>query len=64
MAFSFKNSRGQTYYLHATTRTLKSGKQQRLFYFAKVAGAGALDKVPDGYVVSESKTGLPVLKKK
>jgi len=64
MAFSFKNSRGQTYYLHATTRTLKSGKQQRLFYFAKTASAGALDQVPDGYVVSESKTGLPVLKKK
>jgi len=64
MAFSFRNSKGQTYYLHATTRTLKSGKQQRLFYFAKAAGAGALDKVPDGYVVSESKTGLPVLKKK
>ena len=64
MAFSFKNSRGQTYYLHATTRTLKSGKQQRLFYFAKTASAGALDAVPDGYVVSESKTGLPVLKKK
>jgi hypothetical protein len=64
MAFSFKNSRGQTYYLHATARTLKSGKQQRLYFFAKSQRAGALDKVPDGYVVAESKTGLPVLKKK
>ena len=35
MAYSFKNSKGQTYFLHATTRTLKSGKQQHLYFFAK-----------------------------
>jgi hypothetical protein len=64
MAFSFKNSKGQTYILHATTRVLKSGKKQHLYYFAKTQKAGALDAVPQGYVVAESKTGLPVLKKK
>ena len=64
MAFSFKNSKGQTYFLHASTRTLKSGKQQHLYFFAKSEKAGALDSVPQGYEVSESKTGLPVLKKK
>jgi hypothetical protein len=64
MAFSFKNSKGQTYFLHATTRVLKSGKNQHLYYFAKTQKAGALDQVPQGYVVAESKTGLPVLKKK
>ena len=64
MAFSFKNSKGQTYFLHASTRTLKSGKQQHLYFFAKSVKAGALDTVPQGYEVSESKTGLPVLKKK
>ena len=64
MAFSFKNSKGQTYFLHATTRVLKSGKKQHLYYFAKTQKAGALDLVPPGYVVAESKTGLPVLKKK
>ena len=64
MAFSFKNSKGTTYFLHATTRTLKSGKQQHLYYFAKTVKTGALDAVPQGYMVSESKNGLPVLKSK
>ena len=64
MAFSYKNSKGQTYYLHATTRVLKSGKKQSLYYFAKTQKAGALDAVPAGFQVSESRTGLPVLKKK
>jgi hypothetical protein len=63
-AFSFKNSKGTTYYLHATTRNLASGKQQHLYFFAKTVKAGALDAVPAGYVVSESKNGLPILKKK
>jgi hypothetical protein len=64
MAYSYKNSKGMTYFLHATTRVLKSGKKQSLYFFAKTAKAGALDAVPAGYVVSESKTGLPVLKRK
>ena len=64
MAFSFKNSKGQTYFLHATTRTTKNGKKQTLYFFAKATQAGALDAVPVGYMVSESKTGLPVLKRK
>ncbi len=64
MAYSFKNSKGQTYFLHATTRVLKSGQKQHLYYFAKVQKAGALDAIPAGYKVTESKTGLPVLKKK
>jgi hypothetical protein len=64
MAFSYKNSKGQTYFLHATTRVLKSGKKQSLYYFAKTQKTGALDSVPAGFAVSESRTGLPVLKKK
>lgn len=64
MAFSYKNSKGQTYYLHASVRNLKSGKQQKLYFFAKEVKSGALDRVPDGYQVAESKTGLPVLKRK
>jgi hypothetical protein len=64
MAFSYKNSKGTTYYLHASTRNLKDGKKQQLFYFAKEQKAGALDRVPDGYMVSETKNGLPVLKRK
>lgn len=64
MAFSFKNSKGQTYILHATTRVLKSGKKQHLYYFAKTQKTGSLDAIPAGFQVVESKTGLPVLKKK
>ncbi len=64
MAYSYKNSKGQTYYLHSTSRTLKSGKKQHLYYFAKTQKAGALDSVPEGFTVTESRTGLPVLKKK
>ena len=64
MAYSYKNSRGTTYYLHGKARTLLSGKTQTLYYFAKSVQAGALDAVPAGYVVSESKNGLPVLKRK
>jgi hypothetical protein len=64
MAFSYKNSKGQTYYLHATTRILKSGKKQQLYYFSKTQKAGVLNEVPAGFKVSESRTGLPVLKKK
>ncbi|MBN1147353.1 MAG: hypothetical protein JXA78_08855 [Anaerolineales bacterium] len=63
MAFSFKNSKGVTYYLHGNTRELKSGKKQTLYFFAKEVKAGALNAVPAGYVVSESKNGLPVLKR-
>lgn len=64
MAFSYKNSKGTTYYLHAKKRMLKSGGVQQLFYFAKTQGEGVLDAVPQGYVVSETQNGLPVLKKK
>lgn len=64
MAFSFKNSKGNTYYLHATTRKLKSGKEQQLYFFSKTPKMGVLDKIPAGYEVGESKSGLPFLKKK
>jgi hypothetical protein len=64
MAFSQKNSKGVTYFLHSTTRALTSGKEQHLYYFSKTQKAGALDKVPDGYEVGESTSGLLFLKKK
>ena len=63
MAYSFTNSKGKTYILHGKTRVLKSGKESTLYYFAKEEKENALASVPAGYVVSESKNGLPVLKK-
>jgi hypothetical protein len=62
MAYSVKNSKGNTYYLHSTVRALKNGKQQSLYFFAKTTKAGALEKIPEGYVIGESKSGLPFLK--
>ncbi len=64
MAYSVKNSKGNTYYLHSTTRNLKNGKKQSLYFFSKTAKTGALDRVPEGYVVGESKSGLPFLRRK
>jgi hypothetical protein len=63
MAFSYTNKRGVTYILHAKATTLKSGKVQTLYFFAKEKKAGALDAVPAGYKVAETTNGLPVLKK-
>ena len=63
MAYSHRNSKGVTYYLHSRTRALKSGKEQRLYFFAKTEKEGTLDAVPDGYQVMETKNGLPVLKR-
>ncbi len=64
MAYSHTNSKGNTYYLHSKTTMLKSGREQTIYYFAKTVKDGAIDAVPAGYKVSESKNGLPVLKKK
>lgn len=63
MVHSETNSKGVTYYLHGKTRTLKSGKTTTLYYFGKEAKEDALNEIPAGYVVSETKNGLPVLKK-
>jgi hypothetical protein len=63
MAFSHTNKRGVTYFLHAKVTTLKSGKVQTLYYFAKEKKANVLEAVPQGYQVAETANGLPVLKK-
>ena len=63
MAYSVKNSKGTTYYLHQRETTLKNGRNQTIYFFAKEPKDGALDAVPSGYQVSETKNGLPVLKK-
>ena len=63
MAFSFTNSKGKSYLLHSKTTTLKNGNSQTIYFSAKEEREGSLDAVPDGYEVSESKNGLPVLKR-
>lgn len=63
MAYAHTNSKGRTYYLHSRETTLKNGGTQTIYYFGKEAKEGAIDAVPEGYVVTESRNGLPVLKK-
>ena len=63
MAYSFTNSQDRTYFLHTRETTLKNGRQQTIYFFAKEVKEGAIDDVPAGYTVSESRNGLPVLKK-
>lgn len=64
MAYSFTNSKGQTYYLHKKDVTLKNGRRQTIYFFARDVRDGSLDDVPAGYEVMETtRTGMPVLKK-
>jgi hypothetical protein len=64
MAFSYKNSKGVTYFLHYRDVVLRGGRNQRIYFFARDERSNSLDKVPAGYEVMETKrTGMPVLKK-
>jgi len=63
-AYSYTNKKGQTYYLHTRDVTLKNGRQQTIYFFARDIRDGALEAVPAGYeVVETQRTGMPVLKK-
>ena len=66
MAYSVKSKKSdKTYYLHQRKQELKGGQQVTLYYFGGEAKEGAIDELPEGYEVSENtKTGLPLLKKK
>ena len=64
MAFSYTNKKGVKYYLHFKDVTLRGGRKQRIYFFARDVREDSLDKVPDGYKVIETeRTGMPVLKK-
>lgn len=65
MAYSHTNSKGQKYFLHSKEVTLKGGRQQRIYYFGREEKEGAIDDLPEGMMVVENtRTGLPILKKK
>ncbi len=64
MAYAVTNSKGQTYYLHGKMVTLRGGRKQQIYYFARKEKPDALSSLPNGYKVTENKrTGLPMLKK-
>lgn len=64
MAYSHKNSKGQTYYLHSKDVILRGGRKQTIYYFAKEVKPGAMDELPEGCAVVENqRTGLPLMKR-
>lgn len=68
MAYKHTNSKGVTYYLHKTDVTLRGGKQQTIYFFAKVANndKGEPTDLPEDRVVKENPRNgfLTVSKKK
>ncbi|QQG44011.1 MAG: hypothetical protein HYW86_04065 [Candidatus Roizmanbacteria bacterium] len=66
MAYEYTNKKGQKYYLHSRTVTLRgSGKKQTIYYFAREVKKDAINEVPANMKVMEvERTGLPILKKK
>lgn len=64
-AYSHTNSKGVTYYLHSKNVTLRGGKEQRIFFFAKEERpADAVSELPAGYeVVENPRNGFLTLKK-
>jgi len=65
-AFSYTNSKGQTYYLHTKQVTLRGGRVQPIYFFAKEERpADAVAMLPEGYMVVENpRNGFLTLKKK
>jgi hypothetical protein len=64
MAYEYTNKKGMKYYLHSREVSLRGGRKQRIFFFARDIRPGVLDSLPDGYQVQETtKTGMPILKK-
>jgi hypothetical protein len=64
MPYSVESKKtGQKYYLHSRETESRGGKRL-LYFFSKEVKDGALDELPEGYVVTESaQTGLPLLKR-
>ena len=65
-AYAHTNSKGTTYFLHSKAVTLRGGRLQTIYYFAKEEKPeGGLEAVPETMMVVENKkTGLPMLKRK
>lgn len=66
MPYSVKSKKtGTEYYLHSKETESRGGKRLLYFFAKEVKPEGALDALPEGYIVTESEqTGLPLLKRK
>jgi len=66
MPYSHTNTKGRTYYLHSKEVTLRGGRKQTIYFFAKEVKMehNRMQELPKGYEVVESeRTGLPILRK-
>lgn len=65
VAYSVKSKKsGETYYLHRREVSLRGGRLQTIYFFAREIKDGALEEMPSGYAITENeRTGLPMLKK-
>ena len=65
MAYSHTNSKGVTYFLHSKEVTLRGGKLQTIYFFAKdTRPADAIDELPSKYMVVENpRNGFSTLKR-
>lgn len=69
MAYEYKNSRGEVYYLHVKEVAPRGQKARPLYFFSKKQGGKSgkeqvLDTLPEGRVVAENpRNGFPTLKK-
>lgn len=65
MAYSVKSKKtSETYYLHSKDVTLRGGRKQTIYFFARAEKEGVMNDLPAGYEVMEnSRTGLPMLRK-
>lgn len=65
MAYQHTNSKGVTYYLHQKDVTLRGGRQQRIFYFAKTEDPeNSIEELPAGFEVKENpRNGFLTLKR-
>lgn len=54
-AYQHTNSKGVTYHLHSKDVTLRGGKNQRIYFFAKaLGGKGEPSELPAGFEVTEN----------
>jgi hypothetical protein len=63
--YTHTNSKGVKYYLHYKDVTLRGGREQRIYFFAKAEGGkGTPCELPEGYeVVENPRNGFLTIRK-
>ncbi len=63
MAFSVKNKKGDTFYLHSKDVELANNRERTIYFFSKEQKEGVMSALPKGWEVYETQNGLPVLRR-